>query len=273
MKSSKERNGWITFSVVAVISIIVTIWTVTRPPGNAGYVWSVRNDVLELQRRVDRTHLSADDITWLIERDNITVIYALIDYAWLGLTSEHLEQLFSKRLSFSGYRGTTRYNITQTGANFSSAMNRVGMTERQLMILANNLRTGMGISGKDARHLILWSDNVTPATFKIAVVQLRYNNRFISSGDWRRCSLCDGLFGRAFERMMNSREFRELPLINERDYMQSQYGILSHIISLRNRPYLPPEPIWYWLRVNRNRGNIGQVTSVVEWYEWWYGDF
>lgn len=279
MMSQKERKVYTFLGVAAVVGILIAIiWSVTRPPGNAGYVWSARRDVLELQRRVDRSFLSAEDITWLIERDNITVIHALIDYAWRNLTSEHIERLFSdRRLSFSGQHSVRNgtlytYNLTQTGANFSTAMNRAVMSERQLMMLANNLRTGGGISGKDARHLILLSNGITPVTFRLAVIHWRYDDRFMSSGDWSRCSFCDELFGEAFERMMNSQEFRELPLINERDPTQSQYGVVSHVITLRDRPSpLPPEPIRRWL--STNRVSREQIVSVAEWYEYFYGDF
>lgn len=281
--SRQDRMGFIGFFIVIalVALIVVVVQYIRRPPTNAAYIWDVRGDVPELQRRVDRTWLSENDISWLIEQDHLNINHALIDCSVrsMYLTVEHLEQFFgNNNWALSERGGQFRVDVlTNTGHNFAYAMNRIGMSERHLLILANNAvrgRRGDGLTGLNARLMLLMSYDITPEPFRILMAGWENNYNTVNLN----CANTRILFGYAFARKMRSSEFLEFPLINERDYMQSQYGRILYAIESystvwsNGRRREEPELIramhaliGEWLR--NNRSNLNQVSGVVEWYE------
>ncbi|MCL2410846.1 MAG: hypothetical protein FWC97_04305 [Treponema sp.] len=263
----------IIWGVVSGVNAIRGAWGGRGMSDEARAVWRARGSMQELRATTVRYTLNDDDINILIERDNQNINHALIicPTTSRNLTSEHIENFFNNDLNLATYTmpregggGSVTFRLTDIGRNFAEVMNRTIMRPEQIMQLVNNADMSErddGITGRPARFTVLKSLDVCMEGFRIVMQGFNYNTL--------DCNLTRELFGEAFARQLVSDEFRELPLTNSENNMQSQYGRISYAIRNYGRRTVFEDamftPIERW--AYENAENSAQINSVVRWLE------
>lgn len=263
----------IIWGVVAGVNAIRGVWGGRGMSDEARAVWRVRNDMRELRATTVRYVLNEDDITILIRRDNQNINHALIicPTTSQSLTSDHIERLFNNYLNLATYTvprgsggGAITFRLTDIGRSFAEVMNRTIMTPEQIMQLVNSADLSErddGITGRPARFMVLKSLDVCMEGFRIVMRGFNYNTL--------DCNLTQELFGDAFARQLVSEEFRGLPLTDNDNFMQSQYGRISYAINAYGRRAVFASamfaPIAHW--AYENAENAMQFNSVIRWLE------